>query len=103
MLLNIYCVSCKTRLLDNVLFYDPTFLTVCECVGFWRKQLDHICAHLRSYTQNNSEFRALVGEPRMGRVRPEPRAAHAITTELSYELPAFSQLYFCNYFHLRNI
>ncbi|KAG7315503.1 hypothetical protein KOW79_021591 [Hemibagrus wyckioides] len=36
--------------------------------GFWRKQLDHICAHLRSYTQNNSEFRALVGEPRMGRL-----------------------------------
>lgn len=38
--------------------------------GFWRKQLDHICAHLRSYTQNNNEFRALIGEPRLGRVGP---------------------------------
>ncbi|MEE6519793.1 hypothetical protein FKM82_017529 [Ascaphus truei] len=37
--------------------------------GYWRKQLDHICAHLRCYTQNNSEFKALIGEPRMGRVR----------------------------------
>lgn len=36
--------------------------------GYWRKQLDHICAHLRSYAQNNLEFRALVGEPRMGKV-----------------------------------
>uniref|UniRef100_A0A673K685 Double zinc ribbon and ankyrin repeat domains 1 n=1 Tax=Sinocyclocheilus rhinocerous TaxID=307959 RepID=A0A673K685_9TELE len=39
--------------------------------GYWRKQLDHICAHLLSYTQNNTEFRALIGEPRLGRVRPE--------------------------------
>ncbi|XP_019466304.1 double zinc ribbon and ankyrin repeat-containing protein 1-like isoform X2 [Meleagris gallopavo] len=37
------------------------------CSGYWRKQLDHICAHLRSYAQNNLEFRALVGEPRMGK------------------------------------
>lgn len=57
-----------------------TALFLMVCVGFWRKQLDHICAHLRSYTQNNSEFRALVGEPRMGRVRPEQDATHALTT-----------------------
>ncbi|GCB61314.1 hypothetical protein scyTo_0012894, partial [Scyliorhinus torazame] len=36
--------------------------------GYWRLQLDHICAHLRSYTQNNTEFRALIGEPQMGKV-----------------------------------
>ncbi|KAG5855507.1 hypothetical protein ANANG_G00049770 [Anguilla anguilla] len=36
--------------------------------GYWRKQLDHICAHLRSYTQNNTEFRTLIGEPRMGKM-----------------------------------
>ncbi|XP_075907403.1 double zinc ribbon and ankyrin repeat-containing protein 1 [Nelusetta ayraudi] len=36
--------------------------------GYWRKQLDHVCAHLRSYTQNNAPFRALLGEPRMGRM-----------------------------------
>ncbi|KAF5893410.1 double zinc ribbon and ankyrin repeat-containing protein 1, partial [Clarias magur] len=48
--------------------------------GFWRKQLDHICAHLRSYTQNNSEFRALIGEPRMGRL------VSAVIEEDSYEV-----------------
>uniref|UniRef100_A0A8C9SNB3 Double zinc ribbon and ankyrin repeat domains 1 n=1 Tax=Scleropages formosus TaxID=113540 RepID=A0A8C9SNB3_SCLFO len=36
--------------------------------GYWRKQLDHICAHLRSYALNNPDFRALIGEPRMGKV-----------------------------------
>ncbi|CAH2253218.1 double zinc ribbon and ankyrin repeat-containing 1 isoform X1 [Pelobates cultripes] len=36
--------------------------------GYWRQQLDHICAHLRCYTQNNSEFKALIGQPRMGRI-----------------------------------
>ena len=36
--------------------------------GYWRKQVDHISAHLRSYAQNNPEFRALIAEPRMGKV-----------------------------------
>ncbi|XP_015684309.1 double zinc ribbon and ankyrin repeat-containing protein 1 [Protobothrops mucrosquamatus] len=36
--------------------------------GYWRKQLDHVCAHLRSYTQNNMEFRTLIGEPQMGKL-----------------------------------
>ncbi|XP_029904105.1 double zinc ribbon and ankyrin repeat-containing protein 1 [Myripristis murdjan] len=36
--------------------------------GYWRQQLDHVCAHLRSFTQNNAAFRALLGEPRLGRV-----------------------------------
>ncbi|XP_035865385.1 double zinc ribbon and ankyrin repeat-containing protein 1 isoform X4 [Phyllostomus discolor] len=36
--------------------------------GYWRKQLDHISAHLRSYAQNNPEFRALIAEPRMGKL-----------------------------------
>ncbi|XP_056136571.1 double zinc ribbon and ankyrin repeat-containing protein 1 [Lampris incognitus] len=36
--------------------------------GFWRKQVDHVCAYLRSFTQNNMEFRALMGEPCMGRM-----------------------------------
>lgn len=51
----------------------PDFYICFYCMynsGFWRKQLDHICAHLRSYTQNNNEFRALIGEPRLGRVGP---------------------------------
>uniref|UniRef100_A0A8D0UZ01 DZANK-type domain-containing protein n=1 Tax=Sus scrofa TaxID=9823 RepID=A0A8D0UZ01_PIG len=36
--------------------------------GYWRKQVDHIAAHLRSYAQNNPEFRALIAEPRMGKL-----------------------------------
>ncbi|KAI5629895.1 double zinc ribbon and ankyrin repeat-containing protein 1 [Silurus asotus] len=46
----------------------PLLTAISPGRGYWRKQLDHICSHLRSYTQNNSEFRALVGEPRMGRM-----------------------------------
>uniref|UniRef100_A0A8D0T2V2 DZANK-type domain-containing protein n=1 Tax=Sus scrofa TaxID=9823 RepID=A0A8D0T2V2_PIG len=37
-------------------------------LGYWRKQVDHIAAHLRSYAQNNPEFRALIAEPRMGKL-----------------------------------
>ncbi|XP_053472594.1 double zinc ribbon and ankyrin repeat-containing protein 1 isoform X3 [Ictalurus furcatus] len=58
----------------------PLLTAVSPGRGFWRKQLDHICAHLRSYTQNNSEFRALVGEPRMGRL------ISAVIEEDSYEV-----------------
>ncbi|XP_062845596.1 double zinc ribbon and ankyrin repeat-containing protein 1 [Trichomycterus rosablanca] len=58
----------------------PLLTAISPGRGFWRKQLDHICAHLRSYTQNNSEFRALVGEPRMGRL------VSAIIEEDSYEV-----------------
>ncbi|XP_042322348.1 double zinc ribbon and ankyrin repeat-containing protein 1 isoform X2 [Sceloporus undulatus] len=36
--------------------------------GYWRKQLDHVCAHLRSYAQNNLAFRTLIGEPQMGKL-----------------------------------
>ena len=31
--------------------------------------MEHICQHLKAYTHNNAEFRALIGEPKMGRVR----------------------------------
>ncbi|KAK2819604.1 hypothetical protein Q7C36_021250 [Tachysurus vachellii] len=58
----------------------PLLSAVSPGRGFWRKQMDHICAHLRSYTQNNSEFRALVGEPRMGRL------ISAVIEEDSYEV-----------------
>lgn len=36
--------------------------------GFWRKQIDHIIAHLKVYIANNSDFRALFGQPRFGKV-----------------------------------
>ncbi|XP_078086277.1 double zinc ribbon and ankyrin repeat-containing protein 1 isoform X1 [Mustelus asterias] len=46
----------------------PLLTAISPGKGYWRLQLDHICAHLRSYTQNNTEFRALIGEPQMGKV-----------------------------------
>ncbi|XP_062282926.1 double zinc ribbon and ankyrin repeat-containing protein 1 [Scomber scombrus] len=47
---------------------QPLLTPVSPGRGYWRKQLDHVCAHLRSYAQNNAPFRALLGEPRMGRM-----------------------------------
>ncbi|XP_022521113.2 double zinc ribbon and ankyrin repeat-containing protein 1 [Astyanax mexicanus] len=58
----------------------PLLTAISPGRGYWRKQLDHICAHLRSYTQNNSEFRALIGEPRMGRL------VSVVIEEDSYEV-----------------
>ncbi|XP_053567971.1 double zinc ribbon and ankyrin repeat-containing protein 1 [Bombina bombina] len=46
----------------------PVVTAISPGRGFWRKQLDHICAHLRCYAQNNIDFRTLIGEPRMGRI-----------------------------------
>ncbi|XP_044866454.1 double zinc ribbon and ankyrin repeat-containing protein 1 isoform X1 [Mauremys mutica] len=46
----------------------PLLTAISPGRGYWRKQLDHVCAHLRSYAQNNPEFRALIGEPRMGKI-----------------------------------
>lgn len=36
--------------------------------GYWRQQMDHICAHLKAHSQNNPEFRTLIGEPRLGKI-----------------------------------
>ncbi|XP_071381994.1 double zinc ribbon and ankyrin repeat-containing protein 1 [Centroberyx affinis] len=46
----------------------PLLTAVSPGRGYWRKQLDHVCAHLRSYAQNHAPFRALLGEPRLGRM-----------------------------------
>ncbi|XP_042372707.1 double zinc ribbon and ankyrin repeat-containing protein 1-like, partial [Plectropomus leopardus] len=47
---------------------QPLLTAISPGRGFWRKQLDHVCAHLRSFAQNNTSFRALLGEPRLGRM-----------------------------------
>uniref|UniRef100_G3Q8U1 Uncharacterized protein n=1 Tax=Gasterosteus aculeatus TaxID=69293 RepID=G3Q8U1_GASAC len=46
----------------------PPLTSISPGRGFWRKQLDHLCAHLRSYAQNNAPFRTLLGEPRLGQM-----------------------------------
>uniref|UniRef100_A0A8C8ZIX7 Double zinc ribbon and ankyrin repeat domains 1 n=1 Tax=Prolemur simus TaxID=1328070 RepID=A0A8C8ZIX7_PROSS len=48
--------------------HRPFVTAVSPGGGYWRKQLEHISAHLRSYAQNNPEFRALIAEPRMGKL-----------------------------------
>uniref|UniRef100_A0A803TPH0 Uncharacterized protein n=1 Tax=Anolis carolinensis TaxID=28377 RepID=A0A803TPH0_ANOCA len=37
--------------------HNPLLTAISPGRGYWRKQLDHVCAHLRSYAQNNVEFR----------------------------------------------
>ncbi|XP_030052103.1 double zinc ribbon and ankyrin repeat-containing protein 1 isoform X2 [Microcaecilia unicolor] len=53
---------------DKMSDRKPLLTAISPGRGYWRKQLDHICAHLRCYTQNNPDFKALIGEPRMGRI-----------------------------------
>ncbi|XP_073195849.1 double zinc ribbon and ankyrin repeat-containing protein 1 isoform X6 [Lepidochelys kempii] len=53
---------------DKMSDRKPLLTAISPGRGYWRKQLDHVCAHLRSYAQNNPEFRALIGEPRMGKI-----------------------------------
>ena len=50
------------------LFCPDTVLSMSCAAGFWRKQVDHICQHLKAHAQNDAEFRALIGDPKMGRV-----------------------------------
>ncbi|XP_032804470.2 double zinc ribbon and ankyrin repeat-containing protein 1 [Petromyzon marinus] len=61
-------VSTKRVQQDRMSDRRPPITAVSPGKGYWRKQIDHVCAHLRSYTQNTTEFRALIGEPRMGKI-----------------------------------
>ncbi|XP_077462367.1 double zinc ribbon and ankyrin repeat-containing protein 1 isoform X2 [Stigmatopora argus] len=46
----------------------PPLAAVSPGRGYWRQQVDHVCAHLRSFAQNDAPFRTLLGEPRLGRM-----------------------------------
>ncbi len=39
----------------------PVLTSVSPGKGYWRKQLDHVCAHLKTYAANQPDFRALIG------------------------------------------
>ncbi|XP_062429419.1 double zinc ribbon and ankyrin repeat-containing protein 1-like isoform X1 [Rhea pennata] len=58
----------QKEMLEKMSDHKPLLTAISPGRGYWRKQLDHVCAHLRSYAQNNLEFRALIGEPRMGKI-----------------------------------
>ncbi|XP_035178971.1 double zinc ribbon and ankyrin repeat-containing protein 1 isoform X2 [Oxyura jamaicensis] len=66
----------------------PLLTAISPGKGYWRKQLDHVCAHLRSYAQNNLEFRALIGEPRMGKITSAAICENdcQVTVTLNYAL-----------------
>uniref|UniRef100_A0A3B4VKX6 Double zinc ribbon and ankyrin repeat domains 1 n=1 Tax=Seriola dumerili TaxID=41447 RepID=A0A3B4VKX6_SERDU len=59
---------------------QPLLTAISPGSGYWRKQVDHVCAHLRSYAQNNAPFRTLLGEPRLGRM------VSAVVQEDGYEV-----------------
>lgn len=46
----------------------PALTAVSAGKGYWRQQMDHICAHLKAFAHNNADFRVLIAEPRLGKV-----------------------------------
>ncbi|XP_034398179.1 LOW QUALITY PROTEIN: double zinc ribbon and ankyrin repeat-containing protein 1 [Cyclopterus lumpus] len=47
---------------------QPLLTAISPGRGFWRKKLDHLCAHLRSYAQNNAPSGLCWERPRLGRM-----------------------------------
>ncbi|XP_032537441.1 double zinc ribbon and ankyrin repeat-containing protein 1 [Chiroxiphia lanceolata] len=80
-------ISQKEKL-EKMSDHKPLLTAISPGKGYWRKQLDHVCAHLRSYAQNNLEFRALIGEPRMGKINSATISEddYEVTITLNYVL-----------------
>ncbi|NXD79137.1 DZAN1 protein, partial [Halcyon senegalensis] len=80
-------ISQKEKL-EKMSDHKPLLTAISPGKGYWRKQLDHVCAHLRSYAQNNLEFRALIGEPRMGKINSATICEddYEVTITLNYAL-----------------
>ncbi|XP_071438082.1 double zinc ribbon and ankyrin repeat-containing protein 1 isoform X1 [Pithys albifrons albifrons] len=80
-------ISQKEKL-EKMSDHKPLLTVISPGKGYWRKQLDHVCAHLRSYAQNNLEFRALIGEPRMGKINSATISEdnYEVTIKLNYVL-----------------
>uniref|UniRef100_A0A673U556 Double zinc ribbon and ankyrin repeat-containing protein 1 n=1 Tax=Suricata suricatta TaxID=37032 RepID=A0A673U556_SURSU len=76
--------------------HKPLLTAVSPGRGYWRKQLDHISAHLRSYAQNNPEFRALIAEPRMGKLISATvhEDGYEVSIQLNYIQVSNKNLYF---------
>ncbi|XP_029392456.1 double zinc ribbon and ankyrin repeat-containing protein 1 isoform X3 [Mus pahari] len=76
--------------------HRPVLTAVSPGRGYWRKQLDHISAHLRSYAQNNPEFRALIAEPRMGKLISATvhEDGYEVSIRLNYIQVSNKSLYF---------
>ncbi|XP_033110853.1 double zinc ribbon and ankyrin repeat-containing protein 1-like [Anneissia japonica] len=46
----------------------PPLTAVSPGKGYWRQQIDHICGHLKTHAQNNTEFRGMISEPKIGKL-----------------------------------
>lgn len=88
-----YPSATKVRMLESMLkekgradskgWFDqkvPLLSAVSPGRGYWRKQIDHICSHLKAHTTNEINFRSLVAQPRMGKL------LQATVNEDGYEL-----------------
>ncbi|CAF0896810.1 unnamed protein product [Rotaria sp. Silwood1] len=60
--------------------YHPILTSTSPGKGYWRQQLDHICAHLKTYAVNRPDFQSLIGESRMGNM------IHATVHENEYQV-----------------
>ncbi|CAF1327110.1 unnamed protein product [Rotaria sp. Silwood1] len=60
--------------------YRPILTSTSPGKGYWRQQLDHICALLKTYAVNRPDFQSLIGEPRMGNM------IHATVHENEYQV-----------------
>ncbi|CAF1355003.1 unnamed protein product [Rotaria sp. Silwood1] len=60
--------------------YRPILTSTSPGKGYWQQQLDHICAHLKTYAVNRPDFQSLIGEPRMGNM------IHATVHENEYQV-----------------
>lgn len=47
---------------------QPLLTAISPGRGYWRKQIEHICQHLKVHAQNCADFRALIAEPKMGKL-----------------------------------
>jgi hypothetical protein len=61
----------QTKEVKHIFFYKECYINriiIFHFLGYWRKQVEHICQHVKAHAQNDAEFRALIGEPKMGKV-----------------------------------
>ncbi|CAF4603299.1 unnamed protein product [Rotaria socialis] len=58
----------------------PILTAISPGKGYWRQQMDHVCAHLKAYAVNRPDFRSLIGEPRMSKM------IHATVHENEYQV-----------------
>ena len=67
-------MSCTTLILHIVLllvYYIELIMYVLRVhsPGFWRMQVEHLCSHLRAYSQGSVDFQNSIGSAQIGKVK----------------------------------